>query len=110
MKNSANLTGELQSMLDEMVEYPTPEVPSVERVVKRLVNVWLEYGMHRCRFILYMGPAHLRSVTEKVRAAEEGNLELTVVPGLRRHGDIRGVELASSTTVGGLQGEFVNLS
>lgn len=105
---------ELKGTLDEMVEWGSTGTSSVDKLVKRIANVWLELGMYRCRFIIFFrAPVVKGGAEEKVKLAmtkgEDGGLELNVVPGLRRHGNVKGVELSRSTVVGGFEGECVRL-
>lgn len=102
---------ELKSTLDEMVEWGGTDTSSVERLAKRVANVWLEFGMYRCRFVVFFRGEGMAGCDgeEKVERAREGGVELNVVPGLRRHGNVKGVELGRSTVVGGFDGECVRL-
>lgn len=110
MKNRDRIIKNVKLMLDEMVEYTKNDVQMVEQLVGQMMTLWLEFGMYRCRLVLSMAQPNVQSAMEKARQAEEGDLKLTIMPGLRRHGDVKGVELASSTIVGGFKGEFFNVS
>lgn len=104
------LSAELKSMLDGTVQYTEADAKSAEGLVMLFANAWLEFMMHRCRFVLSVGSPGFLSASEKARRGEEGNLELTIVPGLRRYGDLRGIELAGSTVIGDFEGDFFRLS
>lgn len=99
MDNKLELVRTIHVMLNEMVEYNTSDAQKVEQLIKQLMNLWLEYGMYRCRLVLFMSQPYLQSAKEKARQAEGGNLILTIAPGLKRYGNVEGVELHSSTIV-----------
>lgn len=102
---------ELKRTLDDMIQWGNTDVSIVEKFVKRVSNVWLELGMYRCRFIVFFKATLANGgAEEKVKAVmTDGGLDFNVTPGLRRYGNVKGVQLTQSMIVGGFEGECVRL-
>lgn len=86
------LIKQLKSLLIDTVEVKDSTMSTVERLVRKSMNTWLEFGMHRCRIVISDAPWPL-SASEKLQRARRGALDFIVMPGLGRYGNADGIEL-----------------
>jgi hypothetical protein len=76
----------------------------IDRVVKKALNLWLEFGAQRCRLMIRMSSKRTRW-EENLDVAEKSGLVLTLVPELVRFGNGDGLDLHEQETIGGRSGE-----
>lgn len=104
------LREEFTSTLGKMANLEKSNVQAMDKIVKRAANMWLEFGMQRCRILVALEGSNLKSAEDKIQRAQEDTLELVVVPELKRFGNSKGEELHTEATVGGCDGETVEVS
>lgn len=115
MTSKARVVKELVAKLDEVVEWGDTDQSQIERLVGQVLDVWLEFGMYRCRLIVFFKAAisQYRGEDNDGLAMSKNwlnGLELNTVPGLRRHGNAKGVDLLGRpTVVGDFKGEAIRL-
>jgi len=76
-------------------------------MTKKAASIWLEFAMQRCRILIVIPGSKLESANEKVQKAQQGTLKLAVVPGLKRFGNSKGLDLSIEEKVGGFKGETI---
>lgn len=76
----------------------------IDRIVKKALNLWLDFGAQRCRLMIRM-PSKRARWEEQLEDAEESGLVLTSVPELVRVGNGYGLDLHEQETIGGRFGE-----
>jgi hypothetical protein len=84
-------------------------LPDIEKLVKKSINLWLEFEMQRCRLIIEI-PTMKVTAEKGLELAKEGKLELTLLPGLIRYGDNSGQDLNVRQTVGSCDAYVVRVS
>lgn len=85
-------------------------VHAADSIVMKAVNMWLEFGMQRCRILVVMQGPKLRSIGEKIRTAHGETLELIVRPELKRFGNSKGQDVHIEETVEDCVGEIAKVS
>lgn len=104
------VTSELKAALSQVVDLAACEPDVIENLGRKASVVWLDFQMHRCRLVFQLQGSGHQSLEEKASMALQGPLTLTVQPLLRRHGNVKGVELDLSKVIGGCEGETMPLS
>jgi hypothetical protein len=103
------IRNEFTTTVGELVVLEKANIQLMDKISKKAANVWLEYGMQRCRIVFLFGLSSLQSPAERIRQAREGAFDLLVVPELRRYGNSKGLELHTEATVAGCGGEIVEV-
>lgn len=85
------------------------QTQNIERLARSVSDMWLEFQMHRCRITISVPGSKIDSMVDKARKAQEGSLELTIVPSLGRHGNREGSALQTYVTVADCAGESLRL-
>ena len=101
---------ELMATLGEIANLDQNTLQTLENVITKAVVMWLEFSTQRCRILVSMPGSSLNSQSVKVKKAREDLLKLTLVPGLRRHGNSKGQNLELEEAVGGCEGETLKVS
>ncbi|KAH0556985.1 hypothetical protein GP486_005224 [Trichoglossum hirsutum] len=104
------LKKQLTSVLSGIANLDENDVQVVEKLTIKAANIWLGFGMQRCRILVVLKGSNLKSANERIRRAREGTLRLVVAPELRRFGDSKGLDLHVEEIVGGCDGETVEVS
>ena len=104
-----NLIAQLNAQLGEIVELASAEMQLIQRLVKKTILVWLDFGMHRCRIRIHLTGWGSSSMADKMALAQRGSLAMTVLPLVGRHGNDKGVELESFTTIDGCAGDILTV-
>lgn len=104
------LREEFTSTLGTMVNLEKGNVQAMDKIAKKATNMWLEFGMQRCRILVSLEGSNLKPAEDKVQRAHEDTLKLVVVPELKRLGNSKGHEHYTEATVGGCDGETVEVS
>jgi hypothetical protein len=104
------LKQELTSTLGEVSNLDKSSVQAAEGIVKKAAKMWLEFGMQRCRILVIVQGSNLKSAEEMIQRAREATLKLVVVPKLKRFGNSKGQDVHIEETVGGCDGEMVEVS
>jgi hypothetical protein len=104
------LRKEFTSTLSEVANLDKSSVQAMEKMTMKAANMWLEFGMQRCRILVVLQGSNLKSAEERIQRAQEKTLELAVVPELKRFGNSKGQNLHIEETVGGCDGETVEVS
>lgn len=104
------LRSDFAAMLGDVVTLDKRNIQAIEKLTIKAANMWLEFGMQRCRLLVVFQGSNLNSAEAKIQAAEEDSLELVVVPELKRFGNSKGQELNRSEIVAGCEGEIVEVS
>ena len=100
----------MTAALSEVCIMDQSKLQAMENVVKKAINLWLEFETQRCRLVIAMPGSSLTSKSERVKKALAGDLVLTLVPELRRYGDSNGQDLHLKQRVGGCEAETVRIS
>ena len=98
------------STLGEVANLDKSSIQAMERMTIKAANMWLEFGMQRCRILVVLQGSNLKSAEERIQRAQDDILELVVVPALKRFGNSKGQDLHIKETVGGCDGEKVEVS
>lgn len=98
------------STIGEMVNLDKGSIQSMDKIAKKAANVWLEFGMQRCRIVMVFDVSSLKPAGERIRKARDGAMELVIIPELKRYGNSKGLELHTEATVSGCSGEKVLVS
>jgi hypothetical protein len=69
------------------------EIDIIKEITLAAARWWIDMGTQRCRLFMVMPDPLLRSDKERVEAAKEGTLKLTLKPRLEKHGDAQGKDL-----------------
>ena len=101
---------EFTSTVGEMVVLADVNVRAMDKIAKKAANVWLEFGMQRCRIVMVFGASSLKPAQDRIKKAREGKMELVVIPELKRYGNSKGLELHTEATVSGCGGEKISVS
>jgi hypothetical protein len=105
-----NLMRELKAAVSVVAMVDQVVLADIEKLVKKAINVWLEFELQRCRLMITMPTDRVDSEQEKADLAGERKLELTSSPGLVRYGDDGGQDLEIRQTVGSCSEEVVRVS
>jgi hypothetical protein len=104
------LTQELTSTLGEVSNLDESSVQAAGSIIKKAAKMWLEFGMQRCRILVIVRGSNLKSAEERIQRAQEATLKLVLVPELKRFGNSKGQDVHVAETVGGCDGEMVEVS
>ncbi|KAG0645703.1 hypothetical protein D0Z07_8513 [Hyphodiscus hymeniophilus] len=91
-----SLKKELASSLEEIVGSRRDDghyLRTLEELPRKAVNMWLTFGIQRCRVRVIVREPHLTAATEKIRQAMAGGWELVIIPELQRVGTAKGSDL-----------------
>jgi hypothetical protein len=105
-----SLKKELMSAIGEVSNLDKSSSQVVEGIAMQAAKMWLEFGMQRCRILVVVQGSNLKSAEERIQRAQEDNLELVVVPKLKRFGNSKGQDVHVEETVGGCDEEIVKVS
>jgi hypothetical protein len=103
------LRKELVSSISEVADFDKENVQAMEKMTIKAVNIWLEFGMQRCR-ILVRQCRSSRKVDSKADKALKDLMDLVVVPQLKRYGKSDGQDLDTEETIKGCDGETIIIS
>jgi hypothetical protein len=109
-KTSLNaLKQELTSTLGEVSNLDKSSIQAAESIIKKAARMWLEFGTQPRRILVVVQGSNLKSA-ERIQRAREATLELVVVPKLKGFGNSKGQDVHIEETVGGCDGEMVEVS
>lgn len=105
-----SLVSSLKSSLEELVELETAQTSKLQGLATQASRVWINLCMHRCRIRIRLNGQETMTVAEKAKLAGKDPLELTEMPEVGRHGNVKGIELDSFTVIAGLEGKGFDIS
>lgn len=105
-----NLIAALRKNMEEVARFDQSVMTDVEKLVKKAVNLWLEFEIQRCRLMMIMPAERVQLEEDKMNLARQQKLALTSLPGLIRYGDDSGQELNVRQTVGSCNPDVVRVS
>jgi hypothetical protein len=105
-----NLIKTLRAAVSEVARADQGVMSDIEKLVKKAINVWLDFEIQRCRLMMTMPTEKIDSEEGKVELARQKRLELTSLPGLVRFGDDSGQDLTIRQTVGSCDPDTVRVS
>lgn len=92
------------------MELDASSTQAMTKIAKRAANMWLEYGMQRCRIVVLCEVSSFKQPAERVRSVDEEGFQIMVVPMIKRFGNSKGSELHTEVTITGCEGEKVEIS
>jgi hypothetical protein len=109
MSSMENLKSELATTLGDLIVMDKESIQILEKMVKRAASIWLEFAGQRCRIIIVVEESGLRSAEDRVKKAMSGSLKLVAAPILKRYGTSAGLDLNLEVTVGGFDGDLIEI-
>jgi len=104
------LRKECSLMIEKVSTLDRNSTQAMEKLTMKAANIWLEFGMQRCRILVELQGSNLKSAQEKMQRAQVSNLVMVVRPEVRRIGNSKGLDLTVEEVVGGCEGENVEVS
>lgn len=88
----------------QLVEQEDEAMKLVEKIVKKASNMWLQFGMQRCRIVVGIEGNKLGPAEERLRGLKGGEtLDLLAKPNLKRFGNPKGFELHKEVVIDGCE-------
>jgi hypothetical protein len=109
MSSMEDLKSELATTLGDLIVMDKESIQILEKMAKRAANIWLEFASQRCRVLIVVAGSGLESAEDKVKKAMSGSLELVAAPILKRYGTSAGLDLDLEGTVGGFDGDLIEI-
>lgn len=110
-RNLVETVKKIDTFLKSLTYTSSETMKAIKELLKNISEMWLEFGMNRCRLMIFLeGIAEPKSVTEKMAEAENGFLRLVTMPGVRRFGNEKGEHLEHMTIVEGCEGKTITFS
>lgn len=110
-KNLVDTTKKIDSFLKSISTPSSETIRAIRLLLKGISNMWLEFGMNRCRIMIFLKDvAEPRSIKDQMAEAQKGSLQLVIVPGIRRYGNEKGDDLGNMTIIEGCAGSTITVS
>jgi hypothetical protein len=110
IQSRERLSKALQGAISSVAEADQVVFTDIDKLVKKVIGLWLEFELQRCRLMILMPTSRISSDEDKMALAKERRLELTSLPALIRFGDDEGQDLDVRQTVGSCSEEVVRVS
>ncbi|KIW07495.1 uncharacterized protein PV09_01460 [Verruconis gallopava] len=83
----------IKTLMNDVTKLDEAMIADIEKLVKKAINMWLEFEVQRCRLMVILPVAKISSEREMIQLAVQKQLELNSQPGLIRFGDDEGEDL-----------------
>lgn len=109
-KNLDDTTEKIEALLRKVSVVTSDTTRAIKLMIKSISNMWLEFGMNRCRLIIFLKNTKPKSIEEQITEAEKGSLTLATIPGVRRYGNEKGDDLGNTSMIEGCAGTTITIS
>lgn len=104
------LVHELKTAIGSVTVLDTETLRRIEELPRLTRITWLDFQMHRCRIMARLTGSGTTRPSGRPEAICRGPVTLTILPDLRRFGNIKGTDLDTAVMIQGCDGETLGLS
>lgn len=112
--NRIALVEKIQSSLGEVAHLQTTHEEAIKRLANRMSNLWLQFGMNRCRIVISLQDSNLAALMYTSTSVREKQtkkpLLLNIAPSLGRYGNVDGFKMETYAIIGKRPGDTMRLA